>query len=178
MEAPAPPEPSLRQRRGNGIAILVFVLWLAVFPAPWWGWTNHPEGAAPFGGAVHLWDHPDPEVDGLRGDVVRLTGLLALAPLPLLFIRLAGNSIRHEPRSWRRDVAIAGIAMLAALASVVFWSADLRQVPFMGSVTFPAAEGIPAQRIDMYPAFGWWLGLLSLALLSWAWRMARPQTEK
>lgn len=175
MEGPEPPEASLRERRGNGIAVLVFVLWLAALPSPWWAGTNHTEGAAPFTVSVYLWDHPDPDVDGARGDLVRGTGLLALVPLPLLFIRLAGNSIRHEPRSWRRDVAIAGIAMLAALASVAFWPVGL---PFLGQTVFPAVEGIASQRIDTYPAFGWWLGLLGLGLLTWAWRLARPQTEK
>lgn len=175
MDEDGPPEAPLRARRANGIVVLVFVLWLVALPSPWWAGTNHTEGGAPFTVAVHLWDQPDPDVDGARGDVVRITGLLALVPLPLLFIRLAGNSIRHEPRSWRRDVGIAGIAMFAALASVAFWPVGL---PFLGQTLFPAVEGIPSQRIDTYPAFGWWLGLLCLALLAWAWRLARPQTDK
>jgi hypothetical protein len=175
VDEPGPPEAPLRARRANGVVVLVFVLWLVALPSPWWAGTNHTEGAAPFTVAYHLWDHPDPSVDGVRGDLVRVTALLALVPLPLLFVRLAGNSIRHEPRSWRRDVGIAGTAMLGALVSVTLWSVEL---PFLGQTTFPTVDGIPAQRIDSYPAFGWWLGLLCVGLLSWAWRLARPQTEK
>ena len=145
------------------------MLWLVAIFLPWWSNSNEAffMADAHFG----LWDHPENDLDVQRRGIW-LTDAFALLPIPFLFVRLAARSFVHEPPKWRRDVAIAAVLMLLALASTALWPVGL---PFWGSAQFPASAGIPAQELSARPGFGWFLGLLCVLLLALAWWLARPR---
>ena len=163
-------EPALRLRRGNAVAGVVLLVWLVVLFLPWWSASNGTYG---FTRGFGLWDHPDVDVDGR---FIWVTDVLAILPVPLLFVRVAARSIQHEPGRWRRDVAVAGASMALALASAALWPIGL---PFWGRTVFPGGNGTEEQAITANPAFGWWLGLAAALVLAWAWWRARAAaTEK
>jgi hypothetical protein len=139
---------------------------------PWWMATNRTYG---FSVTYGLWSDAGQGED-VHGGYLRLTAVLAILALPLLFVRVAGRSIFHEPRRFRRDVLAAGILMLLALASAWLWPVEL---PFWGGYAYPGGNGTEAQHLFGSPAAGWWTSAVAVALVAWALLLARgPATEK
>ncbi len=160
----------LRARRASFLAGAAMLLQLTALFLNWWVATNHTFA---FTVSYGLWSNPD----DLRQGAVWLTTALAVLPIPLLFLRVAARSIEHEPSSWRRDVAIAGGLMFAALASCWAWPLDM---PFWGGVTFPADAGVAEQVVDAHSGLGWWVSFVALLLVAWGLWLARrgkPRAE-
>lgn len=153
----------LRARRAAFLAGAAMLLQVTALFFDWWVATNHTYG---FTVGFGLWSASEE----LRPHAQAGTLLLAIASIPLLFIRVAARSIEHEPPAWRRDVAIAAGLMAAALASCWLWPPDM---PFWGSVTFPSDGGLEEQVVHGRPGLGWWTSLVALLLAAWGLRLAR-----
>ncbi|MFO1532559.1 MAG: hypothetical protein ABR562_02500 [Thermoplasmatota archaeon] len=164
-----PPEPPLSLRRSNVAVGLALLAWLTALFLTWWSATNRSPGYEAFTVGFGLWSHPASDVD-VHGGFIWLTDVLALLPVPILFVRVAARSIEHEPRSWRRDVGGAACGMVAALASAAPWPVEL---PFLGSTHFAAGNGTLEQTITSGPGAGWWLGAVATVVVGWAWWRTR-----
>lgn len=155
------------------MAALLFVvtsLWL-----PWWRITLTVEGAE--GGLVtdtHLWNGSAPEANGWATIV---TGILVVAALLVLFVRLAARSFRMEPPAWRRDLTAVVFILVLALASTLLWPAEFPS--FWGGRTTVYEDGsFPPTTETAMPALGWWMAVLAGACAAVARWMARPTTGK
>jgi hypothetical protein len=172
----ANPEAPRRLRRSAAIAGVALFLLVSALLLPWYV-TRSSDGVtsgdyAPPVGLFH-------GGEGVaRGDVVLATAGLAILPIPLLFLRIAGRSHAYEPRVWRRDVAIALSLVAAALASLWAWPTE---IPLWGAREFAGTQAGVDVRVTANPGLGWWVELGAGLLLVWAWllsREARPTTEK
>jgi hypothetical protein len=78
----------------------------------------------------------------------------------LLGLRLAARSWYHEPATWRRDMIVAGVLLVASAALVSQWPVD---IPFWGSHTFAAENTTIAQETvgAGAPGLGWYTAILS-----------------
>jgi hypothetical protein len=122
---------------------------------PWWTATNPlSEGTI---ASETLWSR-GPEVVAAWTWV---TLALAAPAVVLLFVRVAAASWRHEPRSWRRDLAVCLGLCAGALASAWRWPRDL---PFWGTLDF-TLEGMRFVLVGR-PGLGWWLAAIAAALVA------------
>ncbi|MEA3202384.1 MAG: hypothetical protein QOI63_50, partial [Thermoplasmata archaeon] len=102
-------------------------------------------------------------------------GLAGLA-LVLLFVRVASRGWAHEPRAWRRDLAIAALLVLLALASAMLWPLEL---PFWGGRDYMLENGTGAElTIVANPGLGWWLAAVAGAIVAGAWWASRPDKNE
>ncbi len=171
--AQAAEEPTLAPARtGRALAIVAFLLAVTSLWLAWWRVTWSTGGAA-LRDDVRLF-RPEEPLTTPWGPWA--TGLLALAALALLFVRIAARSERHEPPSWRRDLSVAGGLLLAAVGSCLLWPADVPA--FWGGRTYAAQNVTTEVTETAMPGLGWWLALLAAALLLLARWTARPTTDK
>jgi hypothetical protein len=173
MSTPTMDEPALRLRRAGAAGGAAFLLLATSLLLPWWVVSNRAPGSAtvlaavyPLGsgqGIVHPWAQVS-------------TGAVVGAPIVLLFVRVASRAWAHEPAAWRRDIAIAALLVLAALASGMLWPTE---IPFWGVRTYVLDNGTGAQ-LDIIgnPGLGWWLAAVACSVLAAAWWASRPQETK
>lgn len=105
-----------------------------------------------------------------------LTGILVVAALVLLFVRIAGRSERHEPPAWRRDLGIGAALMAAALLSCLLWPSGVPA--FWGSRTYTADNVTTEVTETAMPGLGWWVAVAAILLLAGARLACRPTTQK
>ena len=132
-----------------------FLLLATSLLLPWWVVTNEvADGTAV---SESLWTRGSEVQAGWTWVTLALAG----AALLLLFVRVAAGSWRHEPASWRRDLAIALLLALGALGSAWMWPRDL---PFWGTLDFTLDD----MRFVLVgrPGIGWWLAALASLLVA------------
>ena len=161
-----------RLRTSRRLAIPAFLAGVTSLLLPWWRVTWSSGGAA-IRDDVRAFR---PEAPLTTGWAPWATGILVAAALALLFVRSAGRSDRHEPASWRRDLAVAAVLLVAATASCLAWPADVPS--FWGGRTYTVENVTTEVTETAMPGLGWWLGLLAAALLAGAHLLARPTTQK
>jgi hypothetical protein len=162
-------------RTDRALALAAFLLTVTALLLPWWRVTLDD------GAFTTLFDFRPflPQPPATTEWASWLTGILAAVAAFLLFLRLAANSHIHEPRSWRRDLAVATGLLAAAVASCLLWP-DI--VPaFWGGRTYMDANTTgPPTRETAMPGLGWWLALVATllaGLASWkARQMGDPST--
>jgi hypothetical protein len=163
-------EPSLRLRRAGFAAGAAFLLLATALLLPWWVVSNRTaetrtvlESVYPLGGdngIVHHWAQ------------VTTAVLLGVA-IVLLFVRVASRGWAHEPRAWRRDLALAALFVLLALASGMLWPNEL---PFWGGRTF-LLDNTTGEELAIVanPGLGWWLAAAGGLVLGASWWASRPE---
>ncbi len=158
-------------RRAAFVAVVAMILQVTALFLTWWvinfrdATTEMAYGSASlFGGDGGVADRA----------AVWATSVLAVAPVPILFIRAAAASWRHEPATWRGNLLACLIIMALALASALFWPVDL---PFFwGGRNYTDAGTGHVYSITAYPGLGWWVSLVAascVALALWLSRAGR-----
>lgn len=162
----------------RAFALAAFLLAATALLLPWWRVTLDDGATAP---AVGDFRPFRPEEPWTTDWAPWLTGLIVVAALLLLFVRLAANSHEHEPASWRRDLGIATGLLAAAVASALLWPDAVPS--FWGGRTY-RYENVtgPATTETAMPGLGWWVALVATAmagLASWkARRLADRSTSE
>lgn len=145
----------------KGFAFTAFLLALTALWLPWWR-VSWDDGATVVHDGVSAF-RPEPLTTAWGP---WLTGALAAAAALLLFVRLAAGSRTHEPKAWRRDLAVAAGLLLAAVLSCLLWPAAETVPSFWGGRTYSAGNATgPSVTETAMPGLGWWLALLAAALL-------------
>lgn len=144
------------------------VLQITALFLAWWVVTNRTDSSSPsvgiglFGGGA----------DWANSQVLLLTAVLAIAPIPLIFVRVAAASWRHEPTSWRRDLWIAGALQFLALGSALAWPIE---GPFWGGRTYILNNATgETLTITANPGLGWWVAAVALLCTAWGIWLSRP----
>jgi len=133
----------------------------------WWVVTNRTDASSPTAGIGLFRGDPD----WAQSAPVLVTTLLAIAPVPLMFLRTAAASWRHEPDAWRRDLCIIAGLQAVALASVFAWPIE---GPFWGSRNYVLTNNTADHlTIATNPGIGWWLAVVALLLTVWAMWLSR-----
>jgi hypothetical protein len=164
-------------RRAAFLAGIAMILQITALFLAWWV-INYRDGSSSLVyGSAGLF--------GADGGVanpaaVWATTVLAVVPVPILFVRVAAASWKHEPQAWRGSLLACGVLMFAALASALAWPRDL---PFFwGGRDYVDIQTGLAYSITANPGLGWWLSLAALLAVALAWWMSRPSpaatTEK
>lgn len=157
-------------RRSRRLAIVAFLLAATSVLLAWWRVTWSSGGPA-IRDDVRLF-RPEEPLTTSWGPW--LTGALVAATLLLLFVRIAARSEKYEPGVWRRDLLVATVLLVAALASCLLWPAEVPS--FWGGRTY-TAENVTTTVDEMaMPGLGWWVALTTVVLLVLArWQSARAQ---
>jgi hypothetical protein len=159
-------------RADRTLAVLAFLLVATALLLPWWriAWES---GGLEVRDDVRAFRPEEPLTTAWAPWV---TGLLAAAAALLLFVRVAADSDRHEPATWRRDLGVAAGLLLLACASCLLWPADIPA--FWGGRTY-TADDVSVTETAM-PGLGWWIALVAAALAAlafWKAGKARPEDE-
>lgn len=151
METSTAPGPA------RGLAVAAFLALLSSLWLPWYLVHN----VAPDGTVFETLDaglfRPAAVAEPL---LVHAAGVLVVAAALLLFVRVAGQSWRHEPHLWRRDLRNATALVAGALVLAVFWPDAYPS--FWGTLHYTTDAGDATVRT--LPGLGWWLGVLALVL--------------
>lgn len=150
-------EPALR--RANRFAVAAFFAAVTSLLLPWWGLTaSLGRVSGELVPAVRLWGGDATVTNGWA--VWSSTGLVVAAGL-ILFIRVAAASWRNEPASFRRDVAIAAVLLLASCAVAWLWPLEF---PFWGTRSYlDNVTGDPSE-VTGSPLVGWLLAAVAATL--------------
>lgn len=156
--------------RSRRLAIVAFLLAATSLLLAWWRvtWSS---GASVIRDDVRLF-RPEEPLTTSWGPW--LTGALVAATLILLFVRIAARSEKYEPGIWRRDLLVATILLVVALASCLLWPAEVPS--FWGGRTYEGniTDGEPVTETAI-PGLGWWLALLAVGSLLVARLLGRPR---
>lgn len=157
-----------RLRTSRRLAIAAFLLAVTSLWLAWWRitWTS---GDTSVRDDVRLFRPEDPLTTSWGPWV---TGILVVAVVGLLFVRIAARSDKHEPASWRRDLGGAAAILVGALVSCLCWPADVPA--FWGGRTYMVENVTTRVHEVAMPALGWWVALVGAVLLLVGRLMARP----
>lgn len=152
VDEPHEPEGTPRMRTANRLAVAAFFLVATSLLLPWWALQASQAGVdGELVDPVGLWG---PNAEVAKPSMVWLTVGALGGALLLLFVRVAAASWRHEPATFRRDVAFAALLLLLACASTWLWPVEF---PFWGTRAYTDnVTGDPTIVIGS-PALGWWL---------------------
>lgn len=156
-------------RADRAFAFLAFLLAVTALLLPWWrvAWESDAAEGAEVRDDVRAFRPEEPLTTSWAP---WLTGLLAAAAAGLLFLRVAADSHRHEPATWRRDLGVAAGLLLLACASCLLWPAEVPS--FWGGRTYTDG-GVSVTETAM-PGLGWWVALVAAALAALAfWKAGR-----
>jgi hypothetical protein len=167
--------PALRLRRAGLAAGGAFLLLATALLLPWWVVSARVLGSTTQAAAVYPL--------GSSQDLVFRWAQLATAALAglaivLLFVRVASRAWVHEPRVWRRDLAIAAALVVLALASGMLWPRPdtTDGLGFWGGRTYLLDNATGTQEeVVATPGLGWWLAAVAAVLLAAAWWASRPE---
>src|SRR5437773_915574 len=107
-------DPPLRVRRAAALVVLATILQVTGLFLGWWVITYRDAASSQVYGSAGLFGAGG----GIAGPAtVWATTVLAIAPIPVLFIRVAAASWKHEPAIWRRDLAACLAIIFLGLAS-------------------------------------------------------------
>jgi hypothetical protein len=164
------PEPDLRLRRAGFAAGAAFLLLTTALLLPWWVVSNRDPGGTTVLASVH----PLGGDQGIVHHWAQLTTTaLVGAAIVLLFIRVASRAWAHEPQTWRRDLAIAALLVLLALASGMLWP---NEIPFWGGRRYLLDNATGAElTIVANPGLGWWLAAVAGTVVAAAWWASRAE---
>jgi len=159
-------------RADRVLAFWGFVLAVTSLLLPWWGATWTASGTtvrdpiAPF--------RPDPQLTTTWGPWA--SGILAGLAALVLFVRLAGQSHRHEPPAWRRDLVVSAILLAAAAALCLLWPSGVPA--FWGGRTY-ASNGTAPTIVEVeMPLLGWFVALAAALLAGLArWQAGKPHPD-
>lgn len=170
MSMDGAPEPALRLRRAGFAAGVAFLLLATALLLPWWVVSNRTAGSDTPLAAVY----PLGADQGIAHRWAQLaTAAVVGIAIVLLFVRVASRGWAHEPAAWRRDVAIAALLVLFALASGMLWPDE---IPFWGGRTYLLDNGTGAElTIVANPGLGWWLAALAGIVLAATWWASGPE---
>lgn len=164
------PEGTPALRRANRFAIAAFLAAVTSLLLPWWGLTaSLGDVSGDLVPAIRLWS-ADPQV--AHPWAVWLSTGLVVAACVLLFVRVAGASWRHEPVSFRRDVALAAIFLVASCAAAWLWPVEF---PFWGMRTYTDNVTGDPSVVTGSPLLGWWMAVVAACLAVASRAVAKPQ---
>jgi len=104
-----------------------------------------------------------------------LTVVLLGVLVAWLFVRLASRARVHEPGAWHRDLGAHVSLGVATLASGMLWPVEL---PFWGGRTYLLDNATGEQvTVVANPGLGWWVAVVAILLLGWAWWLSRPRAD-
>lgn len=109
--------------------------------------------------------------------LVHVASALVAAAAVLLFVRVAGQSWKHEPAAWRRDLANGSALAAAAAVLVAFWPDAFPS--FWGTLHYTTDGGDPV--VVTTPGLGWFLvvaGALLAAVAAWSAHRARDVSTR
>jgi hypothetical protein len=159
-----------RLRRSRTLAAAGFILLATSALLPWWTVRLTEDGQLTDRVDLQLWDRHTIARTALQW----ASGILVAAALLALFVRIAAGSWRHEPPSWRRDLALALAAVAVALVLAWLWPTG---DPRFWDTTTAAVDGVRLVEKSR-PGLGWWSGMGTAVLLGLSRLAASPTTEK
>lgn len=160
-------------RRSRWWAIAAFLLLLTSVWLPWWLVRYESQGVRYDASAAGLFA-PVVPVSNEAGPFA--TGILVVAILLWLFVRVAGRSWLYEAPAWRRDMAIISGATVLALGSAFAWPDEVPA--FWRSHEYALANATGTFTEEALPGLGWWSALVAAVCLAVAWWSSRPTDEE
>ena len=167
---PIPPDEDPRLRRSGLLGGIAFFALATSLLLPWWVVSDRVGAVDTVAGTVF----PFGSGQGVTSAWAQLlTGLLVAGAGVWLFVRVASRARVHEPATWHRDLGLQAALVALGLASAWLWP---KEWVFWGTqrVAFGNQTGDGTLLIATNPGLGWWVGLVGLAFLAWAWWMSRP----
>ncbi len=163
-------EPTLAQRRSRALATGAFLLLVTALWLDWWVVRATSTVTVEWGYRLFKGG------EGAHRWAALSTGLLVAAVSLWLFIRVAGNSVEHEPAAWRRDLVGQTVASAVAATSLWWFPTDL---PVWQRWTESLNDTTSSDLVvRTLPGLGWWCVVLATLLLGVAMFMARDTTDK
>lgn len=153
-------------RVGRGFATAALILLLTSLWLPWYLVRNVGPSGEVYEQLTAALFRPGAIAEPVP---VHLSGALIVAATVLLFVRVAGQSWKHEPRLWVRDLRNAAALAAAALALAFAWPEAFPS--FWGTLHYDTDAGDATVRT--LPGLGWWCALAA-AIAALVAGMLRP----